>query len=83
MTQKIKVKHGDFVDDPVCEICQTPISHDWLAGDYTMLVCEKEQCFQTYMERRKLMRETTKDTVDDLAKSVEKCIELLTQPSNK
>lgn len=41
---KIKVIHGTFVEEPKCEICDDDLTHEWLGGDYTLLMCEKKEC---------------------------------------
>jgi len=40
---KIKVIHGTFVEEPKCKICNTDIPHEWLGGDYTLLMCDKKE----------------------------------------
>jgi hypothetical protein len=42
---KIKVIHGPFVEEPKCKICNVCISHKWLDGDYTLLMCDKKECW--------------------------------------
>lgn len=44
MANKIKVKHGPFVENPKCKFCKTEISHEWLNGDYSLLVCDNKKC---------------------------------------
>ena len=31
---------------PKCKICNVDLTHEWLAGDYTLLLCDKEQCHE-------------------------------------
>jgi hypothetical protein len=73
------VLHGQFIENPKCCVCQTPISHEWLAGDYTMLVCESEKCFQGYLSIQRTKRERVKEEVEKLAASEDACIKLLTE----
>jgi hypothetical protein len=47
-TPKHKVIHGEYIEKPTCSVCGSRISHEWLAGDYTMLVCQKEQCVELW-----------------------------------
>lgn len=41
---KIKVVHGNYTKEPKCKICNTDLSHEWLNGDYTLLVCDSSIC---------------------------------------
>jgi len=41
-----------YIENPTCSICGSRISHEWLAGDYTMLVCSKEECFDEWSLKR-------------------------------
>jgi hypothetical protein len=44
--KKIKVIHGTFIENPKCKICGCDIPHEWLAGDYTLLMCAKKECWE-------------------------------------
>ncbi len=48
---KIKVIHGTFVEEPKCKICETDISHEWLDGDYSLLMCDKKECWDELNKR--------------------------------
>ncbi len=43
--EKIKIKHGPFIKEPKCQICGVDLTHEWLDGDYTLLMCDKEECW--------------------------------------
>ena len=49
--QTPKVKHGPYVTDPRCEICNDAVPHEWLDGDYSAIVCEKKKCLDEYARR--------------------------------
>lgn len=49
---KYFVQHGEYQEHPTCSICGSRITHEWLAGDYTMLVCEKRECFDEWSLKR-------------------------------
>lgn len=49
---KIKVIHGTFVEEPKCKICNVDIPHEWLGGDYTLLMCGKKECWDELNKRR-------------------------------
>lgn len=65
-----KVVHGQFIEHPVCTVCQTPLSHEWLDGDYTLLLCSDQKCWdkweawrveaQSRLRLAKAIEETTK-----------------------
>ena len=40
-----KIIHGPFVENPKCQICKIDISHEWLDGDYSLLMCDKKECW--------------------------------------
>lgn len=48
---KIKVIYGTFVEEPKCKICNIDISHEWLGGDYTLLMCDKKDCWDELNKR--------------------------------
>lgn len=51
---KIKVIHGTFVEEPKCKICNVDIPHEWLGGDYSLLMCCKKECWDELNKRYKL-----------------------------
>jgi len=60
-----KVKHGVFIENPKCEICNTNISHEWLDGDYTVLICDKKECWDEFNKKSLNMEQTLKDKIID------------------
>lgn len=42
--EAVKVRFGKFVEKPVCIICKTPLKHSEINGDYSLLLCNKEEC---------------------------------------
>ena len=48
---KIKVIHGPFVEEPKCIICNADIPHEWLGGDYSLLLCDKKECLDELNKR--------------------------------
>ena len=46
-----KLKHGPFVENPTCQICSNPIDHNWLDGDYTILICCNTNCWAEFNKR--------------------------------
>ncbi len=47
-----KVVHGQFVENPQCCMCGAKIEHEWLAGDYTMLICASQECWNKWENQR-------------------------------
>lgn len=43
---KIKVIHGNYVEKPKCKVCGTDVKHEWLGGDYTLIICDKKECYE-------------------------------------
>ena len=37
-----RVKHGEYIKNPKCVKCGKDVSHEWLGGDYTLIVCSAE-----------------------------------------
>lgn len=54
------VKHGPFVKEPKCVICNTDLKHSWLDGDYSLLLCENENCWLTYKHEHYFSEEKQK-----------------------
>ena len=52
MRSKIKVIHGTFIEEPKCKICNVDIPHEWLGGDYTLLMCDKKECWDGLNKER-------------------------------
>lgn len=50
---KIKVIHGTFIEEPKCKICDADLTHEWLGGDYTLLMCDKKECWDELNKRDK------------------------------
>ncbi len=50
---KIKIIHETFVEEPKCKICNVDITHEWLDGDYTLLMCDKIECWDELNKRYK------------------------------
>lgn len=48
---KIKVIHGTFIEEPKCKICNVDLTHEWLGGDYTLLMCDKKECWDELNKR--------------------------------
>ena len=48
---EIKVIHGTFVEELKCKICNVDLTHEWLGGDYTLLMCEKKECWDELNKR--------------------------------
>lgn len=46
-----RVINGSYIENPACDICAETLSHDWIDGDYTVLVCNKNECIKEMMER--------------------------------
>ncbi len=40
-----KLIHGAYIDNPKCQICGNNISHEYLDGDYSLLMCENTECW--------------------------------------
>lgn len=40
------IKHGVFIENPKCKICGDNITHEWLDGDYSLLMCGKDECWE-------------------------------------
>lgn len=34
-----------MLQDPKCKICGIDLTHDWLDGDYSLLLCDKKDCW--------------------------------------
>lgn len=49
-TKNIKVIHGKYVENPKCKICGKELTHEWLDGDYSLLLCDSKECFDKYGE---------------------------------
>jgi len=45
--KKIKVIHGTYIEYPKCIICSGDITHEYLGGDYTLLICADIVCLNT------------------------------------
>ncbi len=61
------IKHGTYIEDPKCKVCGCDVSHEWLAGDYSLIVCEKPKCLQA-IEKAKPetgMHEFLKDIIEN------------------
>lgn len=43
---------GWYVKNPKCEICKTDLTHEWLDGDYSLLICDKKVCYKKFSEKR-------------------------------
>jgi hypothetical protein len=52
MAKERKVLHGQFIEHPVCSMCNTPLTHEWLDGDYTMLICKEQKCWDKWEAQR-------------------------------
>jgi len=52
---EIKVKHGMFVKEPKCKICKITLTHDWLGGDYTLLMCDDKNCWEKLNKQEPLI----------------------------
>jgi len=50
--KSINVKYGSFIKEPKCEIFDTDLTHEWLGGDYTLLLCESPICLDKLKEKR-------------------------------
>ena len=48
---KIKVIRGTFIEEPKCKICNVDLTHEWLGGDYTLLMCGKKECWDELNKR--------------------------------
>lgn len=46
-----QVKHGVFEEYPKCKICNCSITHEWLDGDYSLLMCGKKECWDKLEEQ--------------------------------
>lgn len=44
----VKVVHGEYVENPTCSMCGSRIKHEWLAGDYTLLICQSAECYDKW-----------------------------------
>ena len=42
---------GHYVEHPKCLICEDPISHEWLDGNYEVLLCPKKSCWEKFLPR--------------------------------
>jgi hypothetical protein len=40
-----RIIHGTFVEEPKCKICNVDITHEWLDGDYSLLMCGEKECW--------------------------------------
>lgn len=43
---EINVKYGIFIKNPKCCICNVSLTHEWLDGDYTLLLCGNKECLK-------------------------------------
>jgi hypothetical protein len=69
---KPTVKHGTYIANPVCEICHCDLTHKWLDGDYTLLLCDKKECHDTHSEQIHTgMTKMYNQEVNDIARFVE------------
>lgn len=67
-----KVVHGQFIEHPECCICKTSLSHEWLDGDYTMLLCSKQKCWDEWEAQR-----VEAQTRSRLAKAIDETTKIL------
>jgi hypothetical protein len=45
--------HGTYIKEPKCKICNVDLTHEWLGGDYTLLICENKQCWDELNKQKK------------------------------
>ncbi len=43
---------GTYVENPTCSMCGARLKHEWLAGDYSMLICKDEKCWDKWGAQR-------------------------------
>lgn len=43
---KSKNIRGTYIENPKCVICKKDLTHKWLDGDYTLLMCGSESCWK-------------------------------------
>lgn len=48
MAKKVKPVQGTYVKNPKCEVCKVHLTHEWLDGDYTLLLCSKKECWNKH-----------------------------------
>lgn len=49
--KKPKVRHGVYIEKPICKYCGEPVPHKWLDGDYTLIVCDKKDCLDKLLTK--------------------------------
>ena len=47
------VKKGPYTENPKCVVCGSSIRHEWLNGDYSLLLCEDPRCLDVYADATK------------------------------
>lgn len=68
---EIKVIHGTLVEEPKCKICNTDLSHEWLGGDYTLLVCDKLECLDKLRKMHFVNNLTVGSLIENLNFAIE------------